>query len=599
MLTKLRQQTKVVMWIVAISFMLTIVFAWGMDYTGGAVSPVLGKVNSHKIMIQDYQNALQESYQYQRQQSGGRELDESMLQYIQEQTWQQMVDQILINEELHRMGLTTSDEEIVFVLQNNPPAVMRQVPDFQTDGVFDPQKYRAAMRNYQYEDFWASFEYQLRAYLPQVKLEHLISAIPTVTDAEARASYIFRNEKVAVEFVRLDPTSHPDTTITVSFPEIEAYYNTHPDEFTEPAKVDLNYVLLYKDASPRDRVEIQQTLVEIRERLDEGENFDYLARQYSDDPSSAEGGYLGWVGRGDMVQAFDEASFNLAQGEISGPVRTEFGWHIIECDSIRDAGTDTEERELRHILLGDEASATTLDSLENLLTQLQTLAEDGDFTTAAARLGLEVKQTGPILRGGFVPGIGFEQAATNFAFANRIGTVSDIMEHTSAFYMLQIRDKIEEGITPLADVTNQIREDLRYVKQLDALESVAAELAARLQASPLRFTAIAEAESLTVTDTGTFSRDDYVTGVARDPAFIATAFTTPVGRVTGPVRGGNEWYIIHVREHIDVEEIGLDALVAGEKDRLLRQRITNAFSEWIRGLRAQAKIVDNRYKFFY
>ncbi len=599
MLTKLRNQTKAIMWIVAIAFVLTIVFAWGMDYSGGSASPVLGRVNKQKIMIQEFQNALQANFQYQREQSGGRDLNESMVEYIREQTWQQMVDQILVNQELQRLGLTTSDQEVVFVLQHNPPSVMRQIPDFQTDGVFDPQKYQAAMRNFQYADFWVSIEQQLRSFLPQVKLEHIISAIPVVSDAQARASYIFTNEKVAVDFVRVDPTTHPDTTVTVTFQEIESYYNNHQEEYTQPPKVDLNYVLLYKNASERDRVEIQQTLLEIRERLEEGEDFNYLAQQYSDDPSATEGGYLGWVGRGEMVSAFEDAGFELDQKSISDPVRTEFGWHIIQCDSIRDAGTDNEERELRHILLRDEASSTTLDSLENLLTQLQTMAEDDDFTTAAMQLGLEVQQTGPVTRGGFVPGIGFEQSVTNFAFANRIGTISDIMEHESAYYMVQVRDKIEEGVTPLTEVSDQIREDLLYVKQLEALESFATDLAAQIRTAPLRLNAIAEAESLTVTDTQTFSRDDYVTGVGRDPAFIAAAFTTPIGGVAGPIRGENEWYILYVKEHLEVEETGLDAIIAGERDRLLRQQITNAFNEWVRGLRAQANIVDNRYRFFY
>jgi len=161
MLSKLRAQTKFWIWIVGGAFVLTIVFAWGMDYSGDNSNPVLGKVNGQKIMIQQYQAALQESYTAQRQQLGIQELDDAFIEFVQEQTWQQMVDQILVNQELSKMGMSATADEIVFVLRNNPPAVMRQIPEFQTDGIFDYQKYDAAMVHPDFLNFWITMEQQL------------------------------------------------------------------------------------------------------------------------------------------------------------------------------------------------------------------------------------------------------------------------------------------------------------------------------------------------------------------------------------------------------------------------------------------------------
>ncbi len=599
MLSKLREQTRFWIWIVGGAFVLTIVFAWGMDYSGSNSNPVMGKVDGRKIMIQEYQAALQESYQAQRQQLGIQELDDAFIEYVQEQTWQDMVNQILVAQELRKMGLSATEDEIIFVLRNNPPPVMRQIPEFQTDGIFDYQKYESAMLYPEFADFWISMEQQLLGWLPQEKLGHLVMSTALVTTSEAEESYRYRNEKAAAQFVRIDPGTRPDTTLTVTAADIQDYYDQHPEEFTEPAKVDMNYVLLFKTASPRDQAEMEQEMAYVQSSLQQGSEFDALARMYSDDTSAGDGGYLGWVSPGDMVASFNDAAFLLAEGEVSQPVLSQFGWHIIQCDSIRDAGTEEEQRALRHILFKEEASTTTLDSIEALLDELRLVAEEEDFTTAAQRFGLTVMTTGPVAQGGFVPGIGYEAKALNFGFANRIGTVSEVMDQLSGTFLLQVRDKIEEGIADLADVSDRIREDLLYNMNLAQLESYSRDLAARMQASPGEFESIAEAEGLTVDDTSAFTRNDFVGGVGRDPEFIAVAFNTPVSEVTGLIRGSNSWFIAKVTELTEVSSVGLETLIQSEKEILMNQRRQSAYRNWVQGLRLKAKIVDNRSRFFY
>ncbi|MFC1628443.1 SurA N-terminal domain-containing protein [Gemmatimonadota bacterium] len=599
MLSKLREQTKFWMWIVGGAFILTIVFAWGMDYSGGNSNPVLGRVNGHKIMIQQYQAALQESYQAQRQQLGIQELDDAFIEYVQEQTWQQMVDQILINQELNKMGMSATADEIIFVLRNNPPAVMRQIPEFQTDGIFDYQKYDAAMVHPDFLSFWITMEQQLAAWLPQEKLGHLVMSTALVTTAEAEESYRYRNERVAAQFVRIHPDVRPDSTLMVTQDEVQAYYDNHSDEFIEPAKVDMNYLLLYKTASPRDLAEMDGEMAYVQTSLQQGSDFGTLARMYSDDTSANDGGNLGWVNPGDMVSSFDSAAFLLAEGAVSEPILSEYGWHIIKCDSIRDAGTDSEQRSLRHILFKEEASSTTLDSISALLDDVRALAEEEDFTTAAQRFGLTVTSTGPVAQGGFIPGIGFEAKALNFGFANQIGTVSEVFEHLSAYYVLQVRDKFEEGISEFPAVKDMIVQDLVYEKGFAALEPYGHELASRLQAAPEQFASIVEAEGLSADETGTFTRNDYVGGVGRDPYFIAMAFGAPIGEVSDLIQSGDSWFIFKVTEHTEVSTAGLETLIQSEKELLMNQRRQSAYSTWVLGLRLQARITDNRSLYFY
>jgi hypothetical protein len=173
------------------------------------------------------------------------------------------------------------------------------------------------------------------------------------------------------------------------------------------------------------------------------------------------------------------------------------------------------------------------------------------------------------------------------------------MEHTSAYYVVQVRDRLEEGIAPLADVRSGIRSILLTEKRMSALGEVARELADRLQQEPARFNEIVTAAGLTTTETGSVTRNDYIPVVSRDPQFIAALFTAPIGSVTEAIRGEQSWYILHVLERTEVSTTNLASLIADEQKRLLQDRRQSAFSTWLQGLRAQAKIVDTRSEIFY
>lgn len=597
MLTKLREQTKFWMWIVGGAFILTIVFAWGMDFSGGGVTQVLGKVNGEKIMVQEYQQALQSNYQYQQQQMGGREIDSSMMEYLEEQTWQQIVNQTLIRQEIDRLGLHATEEEIRETLLTNPPAIVRQIPDFQTDGSFDQQKYLAATRNQNFAGMWVELERIVAQSIPEKKLEHMILGTVTVTDDEARESYRYRNERVNTTYVALRPELIPDSTITVADEAVRDYYDEHRSEFEEPEKVDFNYVLLYKDPSPRDRAELQETVQQLQERLMEGEDFAVLARQYSDDTTAPQGGSLGWINRGDMVAPFEEAAFSLPPGQISEPVTTQFGTHLVKVDSVRTR-EGSEQRKVRHILMEDAPSSATLDSLAQTLEDLRQRATEEDFTTAATRLGLTVNQTGPVAQGGFLPGIGYEPEVTRWGFRSDIGDVSEVLEHSSAYYVVQVRDRIEAGVQPLEDVRSQIVTELKTREAMRRLGEQAEELAGRLKERPDRFKAIVEEEGLEAQETGSFTRNDFVSGIGREPQYIAAAFNTPVSSVVGPLESDDAWYVLKVTDHVEPASDQIRSLIDSERQRLLQSRRQNAFNQWIMELRDRANIVDNRSKVF-
>ncbi len=119
--------------------------------------------------------------------------------------------------------------------------------------------------------------------------------------------------------------------VTVSPNEVRAFYESHPQSFTQPEQVRASHILIKIDpeADESQRAEARKKIEEIHHKLHEGEDFATLAKAFSQDPSGARGGDLGYFRRGEMVKPFEEAAFALKPGELSDPVESTFGYHLI------------------------------------------------------------------------------------------------------------------------------------------------------------------------------------------------------------------------------------------------------------------------------
>jgi len=118
----------------------------------------------------------------------------------------------------------------------------------------------------------------------------------------------------------------------VSEKDVQTFYDEHPEAFTRPERVHARHILLQKkpDSSPEDIAKNRELLTSIRSRVEHGEDFGNLAKEHSDCPSSSQNGDLGFFGRGEMVQEFEDAAFALEPGAVSEIVETQFGLHLIQ-----------------------------------------------------------------------------------------------------------------------------------------------------------------------------------------------------------------------------------------------------------------------------
>ncbi len=169
-------------------------------------------------------------------------------------------------------------------------------------------------------------------------------------------------------------------SVSVSRHEVEEFFNNYQDSIpAQPEAVKLAHILL--EVKPSQQVEdsVRDEAADLRQRVLDGADFATISSQYSSGGSGANGGDLGWVSRDDVVEEFARAAFNLNKGDISGVIRTQFGYHVIKCE-----GRQGDRSHLRHILLAVTPTHDDTVRTERLADSLLTLARDGqDFAQLA------------------------------------------------------------------------------------------------------------------------------------------------------------------------------------------------------------------------
>lgn len=598
-MANMREYTKVILVILVLAFVGTIIFDWGMDITGLKTRPgVIAEVNGTRITVEMYNRAYSQAIDQFRS-STGIDPTETQLETLRQQAFDQLVQQILLQQALRKTNIEATDQEIVYYIFNQPPEFLKNLEIFQDEsGNFDMAKYQAALRNPQ--NNWLPVEEQLRSLLPYQKLESRIKASVRVTDEEVRQEYLRRNQKAKVKYVLFDLNKYRDNETPIPEEEIRRYYDEHKEDFREEEKRKIKYVLFPTKPTARDSQEVVNQANDLVNRLREDPDADFaqLAQIYSEDPGSKEkGGDLGFFGRGTMVKEFEDAAFAAKVGEIVGPVQTVHGLHIIKVEE-RKIEDGEEKVRARHILLKFTASPRTLQAAEDNAAYFAEVAKEEGFEKTAEDQGLEVQTSGFFGRGsGFVPGIGVLPEASQFVFANKPGSVSEPLESRQGWVVIKVEEVQKERIRPLEQVQAQIENILRQEKAKQRAAEAAQKFYERI-AGGATLEAAAAADSMQIFEPEAFTRQGFVQRVGRDPAFVGTAFALEEGEISEPVEGLQGYYVIQLESKTPFDE---NAFLAQKEDirrQLLERKQNQAYTNWFAHLRERADIKDYRSKYF-
>ena len=323
-----------------------------------------------------------------------------------------------------------------------------------------------------------------------------------------------------------------------------------------------------------------------------GADFAALASEYSQDPGSAShGGDLGWFGKGMMVKPFEDACVKARVGQIVGPVRSQFGLHIIKV-----LGKDSRELNIADVKMSIKVSQQTKDDLKQHAEDFVYIAKQDGFDKAALTMSLNVRQTPPFQKGQFIPTVGSNEDLMKWTFDGSLGNISDVMTLGQGYGVFMISEVKEAGVTPLEQVSSQIEPTIRRQKQFDMAEAYAKQLRQKISASD-SLDRLPQLDSrLRYGTTGAFTPSGYVPTVGRDFNFAAAATNLRVGQISEPFEGTNGVYMIQLLSSTGFDTTAYKIQRISIMQNLMQQAKQTIVNDWLQQLRANASIEDNRSK---
>jgi parvulin-like peptidyl-prolyl isomerase len=596
MLKAMRKLTKHILWIVIVAFVGTIIFAWGMEFTSKQQRKgILASINGEEIELYTFQYYYDQALRQAEKEQG--DLDDQAAIRIRDEVFNNLLNEVLLNQEAAKRGIEVTDAEMYEYMRRYPPAELREHPAFQTpEGEFDYQKYLQALSDPRVP--WVQVEQMIRPNLRMGKLQQAVLSLVRVTDDETREFYRDENEKIDVQYLLVPTYEFQRQSLPLTEQQIEAYYRDHQEEFKADPSANLNYVFFEKKPSQEDEDEIKERLLEIKQEITEGEDFAGMAEDYSEDVGSAkDGGNLGWFGKGAMVEAFEQTAFSLQVGEMSEPVKTRFGWHLIRVEDKRGEGED-QEVQASHILLKIAASDATLDILKETSEDFADRVRKSDLTEMAEDESLSVSETGWFTQKGHIPGIGRNVQVDDFAFENQEGDISELIETARGFYVFQVKERRPAGISTLDEVREVIRQKLTQFQA----DSLAYDKAKKIHTEIMAGESLkdaAEQSNATYANPDAFTLNSPPQQVGRSPEFIGAAFAlTEPNQVSSPVKARQGSFIIQLESKTLVD----DSLYAAVKDSIsfvvLQKKQGEAYQDWFAQVKEQAEIKDYRAEYF-
>ena len=600
MLTALRSQMKVILWILVVAFLGTIVFSWGMGGFKSREKPgVLGEINGVNISVEDFEKMIR-LQQDRATQQGKEDLDEQKIKKMREDGWNDEIDRILKWQDARRLGVEVTDRQIAHIVENYPPKEVKDVESFQRDGQFDIELYRAFLREPSATRFLIGLEESVRNYLTEQELNFLVAQAVDVNEEEIKDEYLLQTATGQLRFiiVPFDAVNVDSASIT---PQMRRrYYQLFSSiRFKTYAQRRFAYVRFKLIPSVEDSLDARREAEELIEELRGGANFDTLAEEHSQDPGSAsKGGDLGWFGKGAMVESVEEAAFAAEPGELVGPVLSRFGYHIILVEDRRGRGDEAEVK-ARHILIKINPSPDTRDEVyADAYSFAQEAAERG-FDVVAAESNCQIDTTRFFSESGYITGMQRMRMAAEFCFNNPLGTVSEVYPVSDGYIVFKIVEATQDGTRPFEEVEEIITQSLTKVLQQQKAWETAAGLRGRMDApEDLERVAAGEGYALYVTTDSLKPDGRLPEGLKRDLDFLKQAFRLDEGELSDVIVGNNGCYIAHIlhKSAFSEEEYAVTRPLIYQK--LVSSKQEAALKNWSRELRIAADIKDWRFRYF-
>ena len=453
LMTTLRNRMQVVLWSLLILFLLSMTVgglvggANIIDQLLGRVNPseAIGSINGSKITPDQFNQAV--SIRLESLRNSGIEISDQQLNNIREEVWNSFVEERLTEQAIKDLKINIADDEILYHLENNPPPDIQRL--FYTNNEFNEQNYRRALNTPGLMD-WNPIETWMRDfYLPRFKLQEYINMSVVVSEKDVHDEFIKRNNEYTISAIHVTNSAVENQIKLPSEDDIIDNYNSRIDEFQRDEKRHLTYVKWPKQPTTQDTQRVRSEAIEIIMSYNDGEDFSTLANLYTQDPGnqitpdSGRGGDLGWFEKGQMVERFEQAAFKAKIGSVVGPILTQFGFHVIKIDSIKNKNKKNYQIKARHILLKVELGQKSRTDLRRKATLFSYDSQDYNFSAALDSHNVE-KQIASYLgiNDIFIAGISPLENVRDQIFSE---LKNNLQDKTKKIFTTELKSKVVNG----------------------------------------------------------------------------------------------------------------------------------------------------------
>jgi peptidyl-prolyl cis-trans isomerase D len=586
---------------------------------------VVASVEGRDITVGRFRRAYQQQIQQYRNQFGGN-MDERLLRQlgIDQRIVQQMIEEEAALVEAQKLGIRATNEEVRERIQS--------LPYFQENGQFIGEtRYRQMLQAANPPLRTDEFEDQVRRSVVVEKLQAALTDWIAVTDAEVESEFKRRNEKVKLSVVNFPADKYRESVtatdaeiaaafeadkdkyripekrkvkyatidtqairerISVSAEDIQRHYEDNQQQYSTPEQVRASHILFKTEG--KDDAAVKKQAEEVLAKVKApGADFAKLANQYTEEEvGKTRGGDLDFFERGRMAKEFEDAAFALQPGEISGVVKSPFGYHIIKVTDRKPASKRSLEEvraQIEDQIKWERAQNEAQGIVDSVTPLLETPA---DLDTIAKSRGLTVGESGFFAREEPITGIGMAPAVAERAFEMKEGEVSDAIRTPQGFAFITLTGTQAARVPPLDEVKARVREDVVKKKAIEAARQSAAAVAPKLKSGD--FAAAAKAAGLSAESTDLLARGAAIPQAGVSPAVDAAAFSLPVGGVSDPIITDTGAVVVKVLEKKDVTPAELSTGKQQLRDELRNAAKNRFYSAYMTKARERMKININR-----
>ncbi len=612
--------------VISLAMLVYLIPSSGQNF-GNPDAHIVAQVNGENITADEVHQAAQQMIQQQMPQ-GGANMSMLMPFFTSRAAEQLIIREVLLTE-ARRMGLRVTPDEVRDELQHGPA----YAPAFFPGGNFiGEQEYELILQQHNLTP--AKFETEVGEDVLLAKLRALVSGSATVSQSQVHDEFIKQNSKVKFDYAvlkqddikkGLHPTdqelkafydshkasyansipekrkikyavidySKTENGVQITEADLRDYYDQHREQYRVPEQVKVSHILIKTPLPGADGKVDQKGVAEAQQRADDllkqiknGANFEDLAKKYSEDPGSAKnGGSLGWIGRGQTVPEFEKVAFSLPKGQISGVVKSSYGFHIIRVDDKHDAELkplDEVKSEIEPILKRQKAQQIAQNEADDMLKQARTNGLDA----AAAAQKVPAITSDFFSRKDLLPGLGPAQQFMDALFMEADKAPPDMASSSQGIVVFQLL-AIQPPATPtFEEIRSKVEEEFKNERSNVLLSQKTEELSDRAKAEHDLKRAAKELGA-------TMKTSDYVLPDGQVPDIgsmsgqAAVAFTMKPGEISGPIMSGGDGAVLELIDNQKPSEADFAAKRDEIRDQLLQQKQQEIFELFVSNLRDQ------------